>query len=254
MPWEQSSSASFRARHGSADAADARRVLLSLEHVRVQLQLSFGRVPDEITVVLHSHPAQLVLSNPMIAGGWLLSDATSRRYLAGWAGTRELHVLSPRALIARGDGRDRITRSREMLRLSAAALYARRVVDENNGDLHRRPRPLRAIATLRWAWLLEGGARWLAGQTAHAHPAIARRLRDGSRPAFPPGPRDAPLLGGTVHELLAAREGEDAVAEMLTRLPAQGPQWAIERAFGARLVNIDAEWRAHLARLAAVER
>jgi hypothetical protein len=82
----------------------------------------------------------------------------------------------------------------------------------------------------------------------------SERLRDGSRPAFPPGPRDAPLLGGTVHELLAAREGEDAVVEMLRRLPAQGPQWAIERSFGARLVNIDAEWRAHLARLAAVER
>jgi hypothetical protein len=229
-------------------------VLLSLEHVRVQLQLSLGRVPDEITIVLHSHPAQLVLSNPMIAGGWLLSDATSRPYLAGWAGRREVHVLSPRALIAHGGGRDRITGSREMLRLSAAALYARRVIDENNADLHRRPRPLRALAALRWAWLLEGGARWLAGQSAHAHPAIARRLRDGSRPAFPPGPRDAPLLGGTVHELLAAREGEDAVVEMLRRLPAQGPQWAIERSFGARLVNIDAEWRAHLARLAAVER
>jgi hypothetical protein len=249
MSWEQSSSASFRARHGSADAADARRVLLSLEHVRVQLQLSFERVPDEITVVLHSHPAQLVMSNPAIAGGWLLSDATSRHLLTGWAGRRELHVLSPRALSARGDGRDRITGSREMLRLSAAALYARRVIGENNRDLQRRPRPVRPLTALRWAWLLEGGARWLAGQTGHAQPAIARRLRAGSRPAFPPGPRDAPLLGGTVHELLAAREGEAAVVAMLTRLPADGPGRALERAFGARLENIDAEWRTHLARL-----
>ena len=77
-------------------------MLSSLEHVRVQLQLSFERVPDEMTVVLHSHPAQLVLSNPVIAGAWLLTEATSRRYVAGWAGRRELHVLSPRALIARG--------------------------------------------------------------------------------------------------------------------------------------------------------
>ena len=251
MAWEQSSSASFRARHGSADAADARRVLLSLEHVRVQLQQSFARVPDEITVVLHTHPAQLMLSNPVIAAGWLLSDATSRRYVAGWAGRRELHVLSPRALIARGGGRDRITGSREMLRLSAAALYARRVIGENNADLERRPPPLRPLTALRWAWLLEGGGRWLAGQTAHAHPAIARRLRNGSRPSFPPGSRDAPLLGGTVHELLRAREGDAAVTRLLTTLPAQGPQWAIERAFGARFENIDAEWRSHLARISA---
>ena len=254
MSWEQSSSASFRARHGSADAADARRVLLSLEHVRVQLQLFFDRVPDEITVVLHSHPAQLVMSNPVIAGGWLLTDATSRRYVAGWAGRRELHVLSPRALHARGGGRDRMTGTREMLRLSAAALYARRVIGENNPDLHRRPRPLASLAALRWAWLVEGGARWLAGQTAHADPAIVRRLHDGSRPTFPPGPRDAPLLGGTVHDLLAAREGEDAVLKLLMQLPAQGPRWAIERAFGARFENIDAEWRARLAQILAATR
>jgi hypothetical protein len=255
MSWEQSSSASFRARHASADATDAQRVLRSLEHVRVQLQLSFNRIPDEMTVVLHSHQAALALSNPLITGAWLLSDATSRRYVTGWVGRRELHVLSPRALVARAGP---VTGSREMLRLSAAALYARRVIDENNPDSRLRLHPAGPLLALRrelrWAWLLEGGARWLAGQTTHARPSIARRLREGSRPAFPPGPRDAPLLGGTVHELLAAREGEDVVAALLAELPARGPEWAIERAFGARLVNVDAEWRAHLARISATER
>jgi hypothetical protein len=230
-------------------------VLRSLEHVRVQLQPSFARIPDETTVVLHSHPAALTLSNPLIMGGWLLSDAASRRYITGWAGRRELHGLSPRALAARA-GAD--AGSGEMLRLSAAALYARRVIDENNPGSRRLPNPVGPLLSLRrrqrWAWLVEGGARWLSGQTAHAGPSIARRLREGSRPAFPPGPRDAPLLAGTVHELLAARAGEDAVVALLTEPPDRGPDWAIERAFGARLVNIDAEWRAHLARISATGR
>ncbi|HEV2653594.1 MAG TPA: hypothetical protein VGT82_01490, partial [Ktedonobacteraceae bacterium] len=78
-------------------------------------------------------------------------------------------------------------------------------------DLPRRMTPARLRAELRWAWLLDGGGRWLAGQTVHARPAIARRLREGRRPSFPPGLRDAALLGGTVIDLLAREEGERAV-------------------------------------------
>ena len=255
MPWEQSTSASFTARHDSAHAADARRVLSSLEHVRVQLQQTFARVPGETTVVLHARTGELALSNPLLLGAWAMSDPTARRYVCGWAGSREIHVLSLAAL------RDRaapVTGSREMLRLSAAALYARRVIDENQGGGPRRFGPSRPLVALRrelrWAWLLEGAARWLAGQTAHARPAIARRLREGRRPAFPPSVRDAPLLGGTVCDLLAASRGEAAVVALVTRRSPGDPRAALERAFDARLVHIDAEWRTHLAAMATADR
>jgi hypothetical protein len=251
MPWEQSESASFRARHASADADDARRVLGSLEHVRVQLEQLFERVPPEITVVLHSRPAELVLSNPLIAARWLATEPAGRRYVAGWGGRRELHVLSPAALSARAAP---VTGSPEMLRLTAAALYARRVIAESNPELAGAIGGVRTWRELRWAWLLEGCARWLAGQTAHARPAIARRLREGRRPSCPPGFRDAPLLGGTVIDLLAELHDERAVIALATRLPSQGPRFALERAFDARLGSVDAEWRLHLSRLATADR
>ena len=41
-------------------------------------------------------------------------------------------------------------------------------------------------------------------------PAVTRRLRESGTPAFPPGRRDAALLGGTVFDLLAREEGERA--------------------------------------------
>jgi hypothetical protein len=255
MPWEQSTSASFTARHDSAQTADAQRVLSSLEHVRVQLQQAFEHLPGETTVILHARASELALSNPLLLGAWAISDPTARRYVCGWAGVREIHVLSPAAL------RDRaapVTGSREMLRLSAAALYCRRVIEENQAGGPRRFGPSRPLVIvrreLRWAWLLEGAARWLAGQTAHARPAIARRLREGRRPAFPPSVRDAPLLGGTVCDLLAGAEGEAAVTALARRRPAGDPRAVIERAFGARLINIDAEWRTHLAAMATADR
>ena len=52
MAWKQSTSASFAARHATSDAADARRVLQSLEHVRVQLEeLASDYAADEVIVV-----------------------------------------------------------------------------------------------------------------------------------------------------------------------------------------------------------
>src|SRR5438105_765546 len=41
--------------------------------------------------------------------------------------------------------------------------------------------PLRALA-----WLAEGAAVYFSGQGRHLRAAIARRLREGGRPAFPP--------------------------------------------------------------------
>ena len=132
-----------------------------------------------------------------------------------------------------------------------AALYTRRVIEENNHDLPSRLSPHRIALEFRWAWLLEGAARWFAGQTEHARPAIARRLHDGGRPSFPPGVRDAALLGGTVIDLLVAEEGEQRAVQLACRLHPQGPRAALSKAFNGRaLVHTEGAWRAHLSRLA----
>jgi hypothetical protein len=248
MAWIETSSASFRARHDSGDADDAHRVLLSLERARDQLRELFPRAPEGITVVLHGSVAGLALTNPLLPVNWLVTAPAARRYVAGWAGQTDLHVLSPAAMRDRASN---VTGSREMLHRTAACLYARRLIAENNPDLSRVAGAIRAQRALRWAWLLEGSARWFGGQTEHARPAIARRLREGSRPNFPPGVRDAPLLGGTVIDLLAQEHGERAAAKFCTRLHPHGPRAALVRAFGGReLVHTEGEWRSHLARMA----
>jgi hypothetical protein len=255
MAWDQSTSASFTARHDSADADDAHRVLQSLEHTRDRLEPIFHRTPVDVTVVLHSRPLALVLTNPLMLAHWAAAAPAARRYVTGWVGRSEIHVLSPAALRERaaggqGGGSD----SQEMLRLSAAALYARRVIAENTPELLKVMGLIRVRRELRWAWLIEGAARWYSGQTAHARPAIVRRLREGGRPSFPPSLRDAPLLGGTVLDLLAAERGERAVARLATRLHPQGPRAALEQAFGRRLVHTEGDWRSHLARVASSDR
>lgn len=248
MAWVETASASFTARHDSADADDAQRVLMSLERARDQLGPLFRRRPEPITVVLHGSTVGLALTNPLLPVTWLLTAPAARRYVAGWAGKEALHVLTLAALRRRASG---VAGSRQMLERTAACLYARRVIAENNPDLARVAGPIRGQRMVRWAWLLEGSARWFGGQTEHARPAIARRLREGGRPSFPPGLRDAPLLGGTVIDLLAAEHGKRAAAEFCCRLHPQGPRAALMRAFGGRaLVHTEGEWRAHLADLA----
>ena len=126
------------------------------------------------------------------------------------------------------------------------------MIVENNRDLPRRVTPRRLRAELRWAWLIEGAARWFGGQTAYARPAIARRLREGRRPSFPPGVRDAALLGGTVIDLLVSERGEQAAANLASRLHPHGPRGALREAFRGRATpEVEQAWRAHLARLSA---
>jgi len=251
MAWVESASASFRARHDSADADDAYRVLQSLEHARDRLSALFPRPLDGLTVVLHGGTVALSLTNPLLPLEWVLTAPAARRYVAGWAGREELHVLTPAALSARASN---VPGSREMLALTAACLYARRVIAENNKDLVRVMGLIRIRRELRWAWLLEGSARWFGGQTEHARPAIARRLREGGRPSFPPGRRDAALLGGTLIDLLAREQGERAAAQLCTRLHPQGARGALAKAFGGRsLVHTEGAWRSHLSRLAGAE-
>jgi hypothetical protein len=248
MAWVESVSASFRARHEAEEADDADRVLHSLEQLRERLARTFPRTIADVTVVLHPSTSALSMTNPLLPLAWLATAPAARRYVAGWASAAELHVLSPAALRQRASN---VRGSREMLERAPAALYARLVIIENNRDLAQRLTPVRVARELRWAWLLEGGARWFAGQTEHSRPAIARRLHEGRRPSFPPGIRDAPLLGGTVIDLLAREEGELAAAQFVSRLHPQGARAALSKAFGRRtLVHTEGAWRSHLARMA----
>ncbi len=160
-------------------------------------------------------------------------------------------MLTPAQLEARASS---VSGSRQMLALTPLALYARRLIAENNDELRAARTLPRMLLELRWVWLLEGGARWLAGQTEHARPAIARRLREGGRPRFPPNARDAPLLGPTVIDLLAREEGVEAVARLVCRMHPQGHRAALAGAFRGRpLSQTERAWRSHLERLASAE-
>jgi hypothetical protein len=248
MPWVESVSPTLRARHDSTHLDDAAQVLDSLERTREHLAVLFPRTLGELTVVLHRSVASLTMANPLLPIRWITTAPAARRYVAGWAGPEELHVLSTHSLMARAS---KVPGSREMMALSAAALYTRRVILENHHELPRRMNPARLTVELRWAWLLDGSARWFSGQTAHARPAIARRLREGRRPSFPPGIRDAALLGGTVIDLLAREEGELAAAQFACRLHPQGPRGALTKAFrGRSLEHTEGAWRSHLVQLA----
>ena len=249
MAWVESASPSFRARHDSTHADDADRVLYALERTREYLARYFPDTITGISVVFHPSVASLAVARPLLPLAWLCSSPAARRYIAGWSGPHELHVLEPDALEARAST---VPGSREMLAQAIPSLYARRVIVQNNVNLPGRLTPRRLGAELRWAWLIEGAARWFGGQTAHARPAIARRLREGRRPAFPPGLRDAPLLGGTVIDLLVRERDEQVAAELACQLHRRGPRAALREAFGRRSVEATEEaWRAHLARLAS---
>jgi hypothetical protein len=68
-------------------------------------------------------------------------------------------------------------------------------------------------------------------------------------PSFPPGLRDAALLGGTLVDLLAREEGPDAVSRLIIKLHPKGAKQALVDAFGGRpLGDTERVWRASLSR------
>jgi hypothetical protein len=248
VPWVESVSPSFIARHGDGDADDAARVLETLEHTRDRLGRLFPREVGDVTVVLHDAPILLDLAHPILPVVRFLTAPAGRRYLAGWFGRDELHVLAPRRLAERASN---VPGSLEMLMLVPAALYAQLVVGANNPRLPPPFTPRRLPAARRWGWLLAGAGQFLSGQTEHVRPAIARRLREGGRPAFPPRLRDAALLGGSVLDLLAREEGPGAVVRLLTDPPPRDVRGGLVAAFGGRaMVHTEGAWRSHLARMA----
>lgn len=242
--WLETKSETFTARHDEHDAPDAERVLAQLEYARQSLERRLAVQLGEIAVVLHGSPAQLDAAQPWLPVQRRLTAPAARRYVVGWAAERELHVLSPRLLAQRASN---VEGSLEMLMLAPSSLLARRALAARHPGFPPPLGPRRLARWMRSAWFAEGAAQWLSGQTRHVRPAVARRLREGPRPAFPPGRADALLLGGTVFDLVAREEGDRAAVAAARA----GPDGAL-KAFGRRSVrHTEAAWRSHLDRLAA---
>jgi len=248
MTWQETTSPSFQARHDARDADTVVGVLEQLEDVRTRLERWFTIPAERIAVVLHPSSAQLALAQPAVPLLRRLTTPAARRYVAGWFAAHEIHVLAPRPLAARASN---VPGSREMLQLTPGALYAQLVVGRANPALPPPFRPATVARYARWAWLAAGAGQWFSGQTAHARPAIGRRLREGGEPRFPPAIRDAQLLGGSVFDLLAREEGASAAAALAVA-ELHDQRRLLEHAFrGRSFVHTAGAWRAHLARMAA---
>jgi hypothetical protein len=251
VAWSESESDNFAARHDDAQAGGTALILELLEETRARLEGLLPALPGEVTVVVHGSPAELMLGQPVVALMRAATAPASRRYLVGWVARDRIDVLGPAGLNARASG---VEGSREMLRLAPAALYAQLAVAANVAAWPPPYRPPRALRAVQWAWLVLGGAAWLAGQTAHARAPINRRLREGGRPAFPPALRDAALLGGTVLDLLAIERGRRAAMALACAQPgdADGRE-AIARAFDRDSADVERLWRKHLDRVTGRE-
>jgi hypothetical protein len=248
VPWVETHSPSFAARHDSQHADEAVHLLDDLERFRSELAEIFPSTPGDIDVVMHPRAAMLTLAQPWLPLARRAAAPASRRYFAGWFGTREIHVLAPPALEERASGSEG---SREALLLTPRHEYAHIVVGSHNPDL---PPPFgvrKFRQYLRLAWQAEGAAAHFAGQTPHLRAAIVRRLREEGRPEFPPAPRDATLLGGTVYSLLEDEAGTGATVALAAAPEDARPRVTIERAFGRSAAAVERDWRDYLGSLSA---
>jgi hypothetical protein len=252
VPWVDTTSPHFHARHDLRDDDDVAQLLALLEATHERLSSVFPIVPAEVGVVVHPTGMSLTFSQPHLPLLRRFAAPASRRYLVGGFAEHELHVLPPRLLRERASN---VPGSLDTILLAPASLYAQLVVGANNPKLPPPFRPRRLVRYLHWAWLLDGAGQWFSGQVQHARPAISRRLHEGPQPSFPPRLRDAHLLGGTIYDLLVRTEGVQAAVKLACELPGSGgPERALVHAFRGRdLRNIEGEWRAHLARLAGGE-
>ena len=251
MTWVETPSETFVARHDERDTPDAEQVLRQLEGARSELERRLQARAGPLEVVLHTTEAQLDAASPWLPLQRRLTAPAGRRYLVGWAGEHDLHVLAPRVLAQRASN---VEGSLEMLMLAPAALLARRLVAERNPAVPPPYGPRAFRRVLRWAWLVEGAAQWFSGQTRYARPAIARRLREGGPPDFPPSRADAPLLGGSVFDLLAREEGEAACLALVATPLRGSAERALGDVFGGRaLRHTEAAWRSHLVRISSAE-
>ncbi|MDQ3936277.1 MAG: hypothetical protein M3340_16785, partial [Actinomycetota bacterium] len=162
MSWVESHSPSFSARHEERDADAAAAVLEELERFRDRLDGVLETTPGEVAVIMHPSPGALRLAQPWLPLARMAAAPAARRYMAGWFTAREIHVLTPEALEARGSA---VAGSREALMLTPQHEYAHVAIGANNPALPPPFTPRSFARYLRWAWLCEGAATHLAGQT-----------------------------------------------------------------------------------------
>jgi len=247
VSWVETESLSFLARHENVDEASAERVLDRLEDLRLVLEDRFDVVPGGITVIVHPSGSWLAAAHPFLPAARLAAAPAGRRYLAGWAMAAEVHVLNDEHAQRRAAGEDSLA---AMLG-TAERLYVQIVLGQNNDRLPP-PWGMRRFARyLRWAWLIEGGAQYFAGQAPLFRAAVSRRMREGGPPAFPPSARDAIILGGTVFDLLDRTRGPEACERLVSRLHREGAGGNLEMAFDASMTEIEREWRRDLRELPA---
>jgi hypothetical protein len=243
VAWTETESLSFTARHEEADAGHVADLLGDLESFRKELGDLFEVTPEGVSVIVHAGPVALAMAQPWLPLARLMAAPASRRYMAGWFSSRDLHVLSPGALEERASP---VEGSRDALMLSPLHEYAHQVIGANNPALPPPFNPGSFRRYLRWAWLCEGAATQLAGQTPFLRAAVARRLHEGEKPAFPPSARDAPLLGGTVLDMLEEERGAGAVARLASTRLGGAAGALLERAFDRPLFEVERDWRARL--------
>jgi hypothetical protein len=242
MPWVETESLSFAARHEAKDEESAQRILDRLEELRLRLEDRFERVPGGLSVIVHDHPAWLAMAHPYLPLVRAASAKAGRRYLAGWPMAREIHVLNDDWTELRAAGED----SERALRGTADRLYIQIVLAANNPGLPPDWTPRRFARYMRWAWLVEGAAQYFSGQVPLFRAAVSTRLREGGAPNFPPSARDAVLLGGTVFDLLDDALGPSACELLVSRLRREGPEGNLQLAFEAPLREIERAWRLYL--------
>ncbi len=249
MPWTQTESLSFAARHEEGDEDCAERTLDRLEELRLRLEDRFDIVPGEITIVIHPSSAWLSGAHPFLPLVRLAASPAARRYVAGWVTSTELHTLNDAALERRAAGPD----SQRALRGTADRLYAQLVLSANVTAIPPPWGPISFVRYVRWAWLVEGSAQYFSGGVLSFRAAVVRRLAEGPPPTFPPSARDAIILGGTIFDLLDRAVGRHACELLASRLRKDGAIPALELAFGVDAEVIEAQWRKHLSglRLAA---
>src|SRR3954451_1924950 len=112
VPWVESASDTFVARHDERDADDVVRVLAQLEHARARLEERFETRPGELAVVLHPNATQLDVAQPWLPIARRLTPpagrpprpppappaaAPLRRRLGGSARAARARAAAPRA-------------------------------------------------------------------------------------------------------------------------------------------------------------
>ena len=242
MPWVETESLSFTARHEEGDETCAERTLDALEDLRLRLEDRFPHAPGGITVIVHPTQGWLAAAHPFLPAARITAAPAGRRYMAGWATASELHVLNDDAADRRAAGAE----SLQALEGTAERLYAQLVMAANNDRLPPPWGPRRFYRYVRWAWLIEGGAQYFAGQVSMFRPAAIRRLREGRRPGFPPSRRDAIILGWTVFDMLEREVGAHACELLVSRLRKGGARGGLELTFDADLSAIERRWRRYL--------